>query len=234
MSNHQKGVKKKDSCCPFLCDLLLTRSVVSVTTVCVSSEHAAGLEDVKHIVHLLHTAIHQPEHHLLKERQLMEKLDNLKQQLSPLEKVGRWVGGWARSKSRAHVRDNPSYSPSPVSVQVKAQLSRTAEFHSSRALWVGLALLSVQGGALAWLTWWVYSWDVMEPVTYFITYATSMGAFAYYVLTKQVKGLQRKKKHRVMRCRSLGLKRSQCILPHVENLGLSEGIAYTVFFPPHV
>lgn len=78
-------------------------------------------------------------------------------------------------------------------MQVKAQLSRTAEFHSSRALWVGLALLSVQGGALAWLTWWVYSWDVMEPVTYFITYATSMGAFAYYVLTKQVKGLQMKK-----------------------------------------
>lgn len=72
-------------------------------------------------------------------------------------------------------------------VQVKAQLSHTAESHSSRALWVGLALLSVQGGALAWLTWWVYSWDVMEPVTYFITYATSMGAFAYYVLTKQVR-----------------------------------------------
>lgn len=71
--------------------------------------------------------------------------------------------------------------------QMKAQLSHTAEFHSSKALWVGLALLSVQGGALAWLTWWVYSWDVMEPVTYFITYATSMGAFSYYVLTKQVR-----------------------------------------------
>lgn len=72
-----------------------------------------------------------------------------------------------------------------VSWQVKAQISHTAEFHSSRVIWTGLALLSVQGGALAWLTWWVYSWDVMEPVTYFITYGTSMGAFAYYVLTKQ-------------------------------------------------
>lgn len=67
---------------------------------------------------------------------------------------------------------------------MRAQLSKTAEFHSSRAVWTGMALLSVQGGALAWLTWWVYSWDVMEPVTYFITYATSMGAFAYYILTK--------------------------------------------------
>lgn len=45
------------------------------------------LEDMKHVVHLLHTALHLPEHHLLKERQLLERLDNLKQELSPLEKV---------------------------------------------------------------------------------------------------------------------------------------------------
>lgn len=45
------------------------------------------LEDMKHVVHLLHTALHLPEHHLLKERQLLERMDNLKQQLSPLEKV---------------------------------------------------------------------------------------------------------------------------------------------------
>lgn len=129
-------------------------NVCSPEKVCTSSEHAMELEDMKHVVHLLHTALHQPEHHLLQERQLLEKLDNLKQQLSPMEKV-------------------------------RAQLSKTAEAQSSRVVWTGMAMLSVQGGALAWLTWWVYSWDVMEPVTYFITYATSMGAFAYYVLTKQ-------------------------------------------------
>ncbi|XP_029297438.1 calcium uniporter regulatory subunit MCUb, mitochondrial-like [Cottoperca gobio] len=119
-----------------------------------TSENTMELEDVKQVVHLLHTALHLPEHHLLKERYLLERLDNLKQQLSPLE-------------------------------QMKAQLSNTADFHSSRVVWTGMALLSVQGGALAWLTWWVYSWDVIEPVTYFITYATSIGAFSYYVLTKQ-------------------------------------------------
>ncbi|XP_049576673.1 calcium uniporter protein, mitochondrial [Syngnathus scovelli] len=122
--------------------------------VCKSSEHALQLDDMKNVVHLLHTALHLPEHQLLQERQLLERLDSLKQELSPLEKM-------------------------------KAQLSHTAEMQTSRAVWTGLALLSVQGGALAWLTWWVYSWDVMEPVTYFVTYATSMGAFAYYVLTKE-------------------------------------------------
>uniref|UniRef100_A0A3Q1INA2 Calcium uniporter regulatory subunit MCUb n=1 Tax=Anabas testudineus TaxID=64144 RepID=A0A3Q1INA2_ANATE len=129
-------------------------NVQSSETACTSREHAVEMEDVKHVVHMLHTALHLPEHHLQKERQLLEKLDHLKQELSPLEKM-------------------------------KAQLCRTAEFKASRVLWTGLAFLSVQGGALAWLTWWVYSWDVMEPVTYFITYSTSIGVFSYYVLTKQ-------------------------------------------------
>ncbi|KAJ3615347.1 hypothetical protein NHX12_018914 [Muraenolepis orangiensis] len=117
-------------------------------------EHAMEMGDVKHVVHLLHTALHLPDHHVLQERLLLERLDSLKQQLSPLETV-------------------------------KAELARKAESQSSRALWGGMALLSVQGGALTWLTWWVYSWDVMEPVTYFITYGTSLGVFAYCVLTNQ-------------------------------------------------
>lgn len=54
---------------------------------CTSHEHAMGLADMKHMVHLLHTALHMPEHHLLKERQLLERMDTLKQELSPLEEV---------------------------------------------------------------------------------------------------------------------------------------------------
>ncbi|XP_030643838.1 calcium uniporter protein, mitochondrial isoform X2 [Chanos chanos] len=119
-----------------------------------ASEHAVNLEDMKNMVQLLHSALHLPGHHLQKERELLERLNRLQQELTPLE-------------------------------QMKNEIASRAEFRSSRVLWYGLALLSVQGGALAWLTWWVYSWDVMEPVTYFITYATSIGVFAYYVLTKQ-------------------------------------------------
>nr|CAD7427298.1 unnamed protein product [Timema monikensis] len=53
--------------------------------------------------------------------------------------------------------------------------------------WVGLGLMSVQFGILARLTWWEYSWDIMEPITYFVTYGTAMAAYSYYVLTKQAR-----------------------------------------------
>ncbi|VDO86808.1 unnamed protein product [Heligmosomoides polygyrus] len=40
-------------------------------------------------------------------------------------------------------------------------------------------------GLFARLTWWEYSWDIMEPVTYFATYATVVATFGYYLYTKQ-------------------------------------------------
>lgn len=168
--------------------LILIHLVMPSVAARTSSEHALQMKDLKHIVHLLHTALHLPEHHLLKERQLLEKLDHLKQELSPLEKV-LYCLSTAFSKWHKHVitflERHLILMLSIIVWQIKAQLSQTAEFKASRALWTGLAILSVQGGALAWLTWWVYSWDVMEPVTYFLTYSTSIGIFAYYVLTKQ-------------------------------------------------
>lgn len=72
---------------------------------------------------------------------------------------------------------------------MKATIEARSESKTSGLLWGGLALLSVQGGALAWLTWWVYSWDIMEPVTYFITFANSMVFFAYFLVTRQVSNL---------------------------------------------
>lgn len=54
-------------------------------------------------------------------------------------------------------------------------------------LWGGLAYMATQFGILARLTWWEYSWDIMEPVTYFITYGSAMAMYAYFVITRQVR-----------------------------------------------
>lgn len=70
--------------------------------------------------------------------------------------------------------------------QMKTEITMTADKKTSYLTWVGLGLMSVQFGVLARLTWWEYSWDIMEPVTYFVTYGTAMAAYAYYCLTKQV------------------------------------------------
>lgn len=72
---------------------------------------------------------------------------------------------------------------------MKRDLAVNAERRTGVLTWVGLGLMGVQFGILARLTWWEYSWDIMEPVTYFVTYGTAMAAYAYYCLTKQVSSL---------------------------------------------
>jgi len=67
----------------------------------------------------------------------------------------------------------------------KQELEHFAEKRTSFMSWAGLGLMSIQFGVLARLTWWEYSWDIMEPVTYFVTYGTAVGAYAYFVLTKE-------------------------------------------------
>lgn len=66
----------------------------------------------------------------------------------------------------------------------KTELSVQADRKTNIMTWVGLGLMSVQFGILARLTWWEYSWDIMEPVTYFVTYGTGMAMYAYYCITK--------------------------------------------------
>uniref|UniRef100_G3VSG1 Calcium uniporter regulatory subunit MCUb n=1 Tax=Sarcophilus harrisii TaxID=9305 RepID=G3VSG1_SARHA len=119
-----------------------------------NSEHMTDLDDIKSLVQRLFTALHVEEHQVKKERSLLEKIEELKEQLQPME-------------------------------ELKTKIAVGSEAKTNRLLWIGLALMSTQGGILAWLTWWVYSWDIMEPVTYFITFGSSMTFFAYFLLTRQ-------------------------------------------------
>merc|ERR1719391_1771209 len=67
----------------------------------------------------------------------------------------------------------------------RQEIIRHAEERTTAITWVGLGLMSLQFGILARLTWWEYSWDIMEPVTYFVTYGTAIAGYAYFVMTRQ-------------------------------------------------
>ena len=44
--------------------------------------------------------------------------------------------------------------------------------------------MSVLWGIMARLTWWEYSWDVIEPVTFFVTYGGAIFCYTFYLATK--------------------------------------------------
>lgn len=69
--------------------------------------------------------------------------------------------------------------------KMKQDLATQSNKRTKILSWVGLGLMGFQFGFLARLTWWEYSWDIMEPVTYFVTYGTTMAMYAYFVITRQ-------------------------------------------------
>ena len=60
-----------------------------------------------------------------------------------------------------------------------------ASGHSRANLWIRLSLLALmaQGGLVARLTWWELSWDIMEPITYMLTFGTAFMGMSYFALT---------------------------------------------------
>ncbi|KAL9979883.1 hypothetical protein ACROYT_G017607 [Oculina patagonica] len=68
---------------------------------------------------------------------------------------------------------------------LKAEIDRKSAQRTNLVVWGGLGYMAFQFGLLARLTWWEYSWDIMEPVTYFVGYGTAMACYAYFVLTRQ-------------------------------------------------
>jgi len=61
-----------------------------------------------------------------------------------------------------------------------------ADKRTNRLTWLGLGMMGLQFGLLARLTWCEYSWDIMEPVTYFVGYGSAIAMFGYYILARQV------------------------------------------------
>ncbi|CAF3267560.1 unnamed protein product [Rotaria socialis] len=68
--------------------------------------------------------------------------------------------------------------------KMKNKLANKCQRYTSRCIWYGLAAMSFQVGALAELTWDVYSWDIVEPISYFVAYGSVIAVYAFYLMTR--------------------------------------------------
>lgn len=67
----------------------------------------------------------------------------------------------------------------------KKELDVQANRISSLKVYGGLVYLCAQWALMARLTWWEFNWDIMEPITYFVTFGTAVIGYTYFALTQR-------------------------------------------------
>uniref|UniRef100_A0A0E0M9D6 Calcium uniporter protein C-terminal domain-containing protein n=1 Tax=Oryza punctata TaxID=4537 RepID=A0A0E0M9D6_ORYPU len=110
----------------------------------------------------------------------------------------------------------------------KVEIDRTAVLQVRRELWLGLAYLVVQTAGFMRLTFWELSWDVMEPICFYVTSMYFMAGYAFFLRTKKEPSFEGffesrfvAKQKRLMRARNFDLRRYDelrraCGLPAVQ------------------
>lgn len=66
-----------------------------------------------------------------------------------------------------------------------AAIEKRAESMARRELWAGLGYLVVQTAVLMRLTFWELTWDVMEPICFYITSMYAMAAYGFFLRTSK-------------------------------------------------
>ncbi|XP_074300363.1 calcium uniporter protein 2, mitochondrial-like [Silene latifolia] len=67
----------------------------------------------------------------------------------------------------------------------KAEIDQKAEALVRRELWAGLGLMATQTAAFMRLTFWELSWDVMEPICFYVTSAYFMLGYTFFLRTSK-------------------------------------------------
>lgn len=67
----------------------------------------------------------------------------------------------------------------------KEEIDMLAHKQVRRILWAGLGLAVVQVGLFFRLTFWEFSWDVMEPIAFFTTTTGIVIGYAYFMITSR-------------------------------------------------
>ena len=70
--------------------------------------------------------------------------------------------------------------------KITPHIDKSADRTATVILSSGLIGLSAQFVFFARLTWWDYAWDVVEPITYFVTVAeTVLAGYLWYVIYRE-------------------------------------------------
>ncbi|MCO5574155.1 hypothetical protein L7F22_027935 [Adiantum nelumboides] len=67
----------------------------------------------------------------------------------------------------------------------KKDIDKLAYKYSRRILWLGFGYLILQMLLIFRLTFWDLSWDVMEPIAYFVTNITLLLGYAFFMVTSK-------------------------------------------------
>ncbi|EMS57680.1 hypothetical protein TRIUR3_35419 [Triticum urartu] len=67
----------------------------------------------------------------------------------------------------------------------KEEIDKLAHKQVRRVLWTGLGFFMLQVGIFFRLTFWEFSWDVMEPIAFFTTTSGLLVGYAYFVITSR-------------------------------------------------
>ncbi|XP_010254955.1 PREDICTED: calcium uniporter protein 2, mitochondrial-like [Nelumbo nucifera] len=86
--------------------------------------------------------------------------------------------------SIAH-RNNPRRKELEQMEKEKMQIDEKAEMLVRRELWAGLGFLIVQTAGFMRLTFWELSWDVMEPICFYVTSIYFMLGYAFFLKTSR-------------------------------------------------
>ncbi|XP_015874826.3 calcium uniporter protein 6, mitochondrial [Ziziphus jujuba] len=81
--------------------------------------------------------------------------------------------------------DDPIRHELKVLQKLKEDIDVQAHKQVRRVLWSGLGLAMLQVGLFFRLTFWEFSWDVMEPIAFFTTTSGLVIGYAYFLLTSR-------------------------------------------------
>uniref|UniRef100_A0A1J3IXW7 Calcium uniporter protein 3, mitochondrial n=1 Tax=Noccaea caerulescens TaxID=107243 RepID=A0A1J3IXW7_NOCCA len=68
---------------------------------------------------------------------------------------------------------------------IKSDIDKRADDMVRRELWVGLGLIMAQTVGFFRLTFWELSWDVMEPICFYVTSTYFMAGYAFFLRTSK-------------------------------------------------